>query len=142
MPKNFSRIWIHAVWATKAREPLLHKSWRKELFKHMLANAKEKKIGLDFINGIDDHVHALVKLKPTQAFSNVVKNIKGESSRWINKRGYMPDELLFCWQTGYSAVSVSPDRLPQVRRYIANQEAHHQVISFEEEISDFEQYED
>ncbi len=77
---SFVKIYIHAVWATKKREPFLKKSIRPILFQHILNNAREKGIHIDFINGVEDHVHCLISLNPSQTIANVMQLIKGESS--------------------------------------------------------------
>ena len=125
MSKSRIAIWLHVVWSTKYREPLLDKKWRIDLFKYIQTVCKEHKIKLDFINGVEDHVHILLQLGATQNIGRIMKVIKGASAVWINKQGYMPDEFLFSWQNGYGAFSVSPDRVEIIRNYIRRQEAHH-----------------
>ena len=142
MPQSFSNIWIHATWATKLRLPVLDKKWRITLFKYILEDAKNNNIYLDFINGVEDHVHILFKLHPTQTVSKIMKSIKGTSSRWINQQNYMIDEEVFSWQDGYGAISVSPDRIPTVRNYIKKQEIHHQSKTYDEELRQFRMYDD
>ena len=78
-------MWIHLVWATKKREPLLDKTLRLKLFSHIRENALAKNIHIDFINGYIDHIHLLVSLNADQTIANIVQLIKGESSYWINK---------------------------------------------------------
>ena len=78
-------MWIHLVWATKKREPLLDKTLRLKLFSHIRENALAKNIHIDFINGYIDHIHILVSLNADQTIANIVQLIKGESSYWINK---------------------------------------------------------
>jgi len=142
MPQSFSNIWIHATWATKLRLPVLDKKWRFVLFTHILEEAKNKGIRIDFINGVEDHIHILFKLHTTQTVAKIMKTIKGASSRWINEQNYMEDEEIFSWQDGYGAISVSPDRIPMVRNYIKNQEIHHQSKTYEEELKKFRMYDD
>ncbi len=132
MPQNLSIIWLHAVWSTKDRQRILFKSYRYKLFKHVKDYAAEKGIMLDIINGVEDHIHCLFRLKPTQNPAKVIKLIKGESSFWINKNVILDDK--FQWQVGYGIFSVSQNDVMQVRRYIYNQEEHHKSISHEEEL--------
>ncbi len=140
MTRSYINIWIHTVWSTKHREPLLAKKWRIELFKKMRQIAEEKEYKLDFINGVEDHVHCLFSLKATQNIAQIMKNVKGVSSRWLNQQDYI--EGAFTWQEGYYAISVSPDRVPTVRNYIRNQEQHHKTSSLDDELKQFEKFED
>jgi putative transposase len=129
-------VWVHLVWATKFRKPLLLKCIRKNVFRHMRKNAKEHRIHIDFINGHFDHVHVLVALRADQTIAKTVQLIKGESSRWINMHRLTSET--FDWQNGYFAVSVDERNLNQVRNYIRNQETHHFEKTFIEECIAFE----
>src|SRR5215510_1787484 len=119
----FVKVWIHFVWSTKDREPMLTENVRPKVFQHIRDNAKEKGIYLDFINGHVDHVHCLISLGTGQEIEKIVQLIKGESSHWINKNKLCRGR--FSWQDEYFAVSVSESVLDSVRQYIANQEEHH-----------------
>lgn len=126
------RIWIHAVWATKRREPLMaNKNKRIELFKHIKAYAKEKKIYLDFINGESDHVHVLISMACDQNIAQIMKLLKGESSHFANQQPMF--EVDFDWADDYYAVSVSQSQVGAVRNYLKGQEVHHRNKTFEEE---------
>jgi REP element-mobilizing transposase RayT len=130
-----TRIWIHLVWSTKNREPLLQKEIRAKMFEHIGQNAKSKEILLDSLNGYVDHVHALIRLKPDQSLSKVVQLLKGESSHWANAEQLT--ETHFEWQDEYFAESVSESGLQAVRDYIKNQEVHHRRKTFGEEYAEF-----
>ena len=126
-------IYIHIVFTTKNRFPFLDTiQIRKEVWKHIFENAKCKNIHIDMINGYCDHCHILLSLKSSQNISQVLKLIKGESSRWINESKLLLEK--FEWQNDYYAISVSNSHLARVRNYIKNQEAHHSKSSLEEEI--------
>ena len=130
------RIWIHAVWGTKNREPLMsNKNKRIDLFKHIKAYAKEKKIYLDFINGEADHVHCLISMACDQNIAQIMKLLKGESSSWASKQNLFGVE--FDWADDYYAVSVSQSGVETVRSYIKNQEEHHRKKTFKEECEQF-----
>ncbi len=131
----FIKVWIHFVWSTKNREPMLTKDIRQKVFEHIKENAKEKDIFLDFIGGYIDHVHCLISLGTGQEIENIVQLIKGESSHWINKNKLCRGK--FGWQDEYFAVSVSENVLKNVRKYIADQEEHHQTKTFDEEFEFF-----
>ena len=130
------RIWIHAVWGTKKRLPLMHnRSKRIDLFKHIKSYAKEKKIYLDFINGESDHVHCLISMACDQNIAQIMKLLKGESSHYANEmKLFAPD---FDWADDYYAVSVSQSNVEDVRNYIKNQEEHHKKKTFAEECQEF-----
>jgi REP element-mobilizing transposase RayT len=128
-------IWVHLIWTTKNRYPYLKEKIRVLLLKHIRENALSKKIHLDFLNGVEDHIHALISLKPDQNISQVVRLLKGESSHWINHNKLI--ECKFGWQDEYMAISVEKSRLNQVREYIKNQESHHRKKSFAEEYREF-----
>ena len=131
----FVKIWIHFVWSTKNREPLLTEDIRQKVFQHIRENAKSKDIFLDFIGGYVDHIHCLISLGTDQTIEKVMQLIKGESSFWINKNGLCRGR--FEWQDEYFAVSVSETLVASVRKYIANQEEHHRTKSFDEELEGF-----
>jgi REP element-mobilizing transposase RayT len=130
---SFVKIWIHLVWSTKNREPTLTGNIRKKVFDHILKNARTKDIFVDFIGGYVDHVHCLLFLGKGQEIETVVQLIKGESSHWINKNKLTTRK--FIWQDDYFAVSVSENIVDTVRSYIANQEEHHKISSFDEEFA-------
>ncbi len=131
----YIRVWIHFVWSTKNRNPLLKKEVRQKLITHIKQNAKEKNIYLDCINGYTEHLHCLVSLGSDQTLSKVMQLIKGEASNWFNNN-LMTDEKLN-WQDEYFAVSVSESLLPKVRKYIDSQEEHHLSRPFSKEFDDF-----
>ncbi|MEQ9302119.1 MAG: IS200/IS605 family transposase [Cyclobacteriaceae bacterium] len=127
----YLKIWLHIVWSTKNREPLLEKPIRQRIFDHIRENAKEKGIYIDHINGHNDHVHCLVSLMADQTVAKIVQLIKGESSHWVNQNQITSRP--FGWQTEYFAMSVSQSQVDRVRAYIRNQESHHREVSFAEE---------
>ena len=126
-----TKVWIHLVFSTKNRYPFITKEIRQKVFDHIVENSKAKKIFLHSINGHIDHVHLLIRLKPTQTLSRVVQLIKGESSYWININKIANNN--FEWQDEYFAVSVSEANLTKIISYIDNQEFHHEKISFHDE---------
>lgn len=132
----FIKAWIHFVWATKARQPLLTDAIRPALFAHIKQNAFAKGIFLDRVNGYNDHVHCLVSLGSDQTIEKVAQLLKGESSFWLNNKSGLPSEKLL-WQDDYFAVSVSESGIEAVRSYIDNQEAHHRKKTFAEEYDEF-----
>lgn len=132
----YIKVWIHYVWSTKNREPILTNNFRDLLFDHIKHNARIKNIYLDRINGYFDHVHCLVSLGSDQTIERIAQLIKGESAFWFNnKSGFNTSRLE--WQDEYFAISVSESVLNRVRAYIDNQVKHHQKKTFGEEYDDF-----
>jgi putative transposase len=129
------KVWLHFVWSTKDRHPYLKDEIRTKIFDHIRQNAREKGIHIDFINGYLDHVHCLISLGTDQTLEKTMQLIKGESSFWINKNKLTKTK--FAWQDEYFVVSVNGSTLPSVRKYIANQEEHHQKVSFNDEFEVF-----
>ena len=132
---SFVKIWIHTVWTTKNRQPLLNKSIRDDTFKHINRNALNKGILVDVVNGYSEHVHCLFRLKNDQTIKDILQLLKGESSFWINKQNLIKTK--FKWQKEYYAVSVSESHIGKVFNYIQNQEEHHSTISFDQEFNKF-----
>lgn len=132
MPKTRSSVWLHIIWSTKLRKPLLFRSFRFDLLNYMKKYSTENDITLDVVNGVEDHLHLLIRLKPTQSISFVVNLLKGASSRWINLNADLKEK--FQWQNGYGVFSVSQKDISKVRSYIYNQEKHHKAVSYSEEI--------
>jgi REP element-mobilizing transposase RayT len=132
---SFINVYVHYVWSTKNRKPLLTDNIRYDVFKHIRENAKQKNIYVDFINGYVDHVHCLISLNDELSIGKIAQLLKGESSFWINKNKLTRQK--FSWQDEYMAVAVADDKIDIVRQYIANQEEHHKKISFNEEYQKF-----
>ncbi|CAN5286998.1 IS200/IS605 family transposase [soil metagenome] len=130
MPHSYSAIWIHLIRSTKNREPILIPSLKKEVYAVIHVIAKDYEIHLDCINGPEDHVHLLIRLRTDQSVAEVVKTIKGNSWEHFKEN----PEKYITWQDGFAAFSVSPDNLQRVRNYIYNQERHHKNLSFGDEL--------
>jgi REP element-mobilizing transposase RayT len=133
---SWVRVYVHLVFCTKNREPLLLSSdLRKNMFQHIKTNTAEKDIWLDCVSGWQEHAHCLFSLGKEQTISNVAKLIKGESSFWINHNNLIENK--FVWQDDYWAVGVSESHVQAVRRYIHNQEKHHTKQTFAQEVNGF-----
>lgn len=105
------------------------------MFDHIRENAKTKNIYIDFINGYTDHVHCLISLNDDLSIGKIAQLIKGESSFWINKSNLTKSK--FGWQDEYLAIGVGDDKIPVVRKYIADQEDHHSKMTFAQEYDKF-----
>ena len=133
---SWARVWVHMVFSTKNRKPLLvDKTLRTKVFEHILENARKKEIWIESAGGYKEHVHVLISLGKEQTISKVAMLIKGESSRWINANSFTREK--FSWQDDYWAVSVSESHVEAVKQYILNQEERHEELTFAEEIEDF-----
>jgi len=128
MGKTYHSLWVHLVWGTKYRQPLIVPSLKIPLYDKMREIAWDKNFYLDFINGVEDHVHLLIGLKPTDSIPIIVKDLKGITHTWIREENLT--DTNFHWQDGYAAISVSPNRVPSVRGYIKKQEQHHRKEPF------------
>ena len=108
--------------------------WRGQLISHIAEHAAENGIWIDIMNGVADHLHALISLSSVQSISQIMQIMKGESAHWVNQQGFIRDH--FAWQEEYYAVSVSESGIDGVRWYIRIQEEHHRKRSFDEECED------
>lgn len=135
MSQTYYKIWIHLVWATKERRPLMQKEAREKIVSHIREKARKEGYHIDAINGVADHLHCLISLSPRFSISEVMNKLKGESSHWINSEKIT--RTRFAWQGGFAAFSVSASQVSKVRNYIRNQENHHRKISFEAEAGNF-----
>jgi putative transposase len=135
MVGTYSQIYIQAVFAVKGRENLIHRIWRDELFKYISGIITAKQHKAIIVNGVSDHVHCFIGLKPNMAVSDLMRDVKNNSSRFINERGFVKGK--FQWQEGYGAFSHSHSQIERVYNYILNQEVHHQKQTFEQEYLEF-----
>ncbi|MFN3756046.1 MAG: IS200/IS605 family transposase [Flavobacterium sp.] len=135
MAGTFSQIYIQYVFAVKGRQNLLKKPWRDEVFKYMAGIIKGKNQKPIIVNGVEDHVHVFVGLKPTMCISDLVRDIKNNTSNYINDQKFIKTK--FEWQEGYGAFSYAHSQINNVYNYIAKQEQHHKKKSFKEEYLDF-----
>jgi putative transposase len=132
---SYIKIWIHAVWATKNREPVLKTEILKQICAHIHSNAKDKGIYIDRINGYDEHIHVLMLLKADNSISKQMQLLKGESAYWANQINLIKNNLE--WADKFFAASVSDNKLDNIRAYIDNQQTHHKKQSFLEEYKHF-----
>jgi REP element-mobilizing transposase RayT len=119
MPHSFYKVWIHAVFTTKERQPLITLAIEEHLYSCLYAEFKSMDCSLRIVNGLPDHVHCLFMLGSKKSISEVIKHIKGLSSHCINSH-YSTAEK-FAWQKGYAAFSVSESKLDIVYQYIKDQ---------------------
>lgn len=131
----YVKVMIHAVWGTKNREPFLTHEVRHQVIQHIKENARIKQIHIVEINGYTDHLHCLFGLNADMSIAKALQLMKGESAFWINKNRIIKSK--FEWADEYFAVSVGESSLEPVRKYIRNQEEHHQKKTFMQEYDEF-----
>lgn len=135
MANTCTQIHIQFVFAVKYRNAVIHASWRDELQKYISGITTENGHKLLAIYAMPDHVHVLIGLGPVQSISDLMQDIKGSSSKWINEKKFL--KTRFEWQEGYGAFSYSKSQVPAVITYILNQEEHHGKRTFHEEYLEF-----
>jgi len=135
MANTYTQIYIHIVFAVKGRQNLISKDWKDEIYKYITGIISNESQKLIAINGMSDHIHILVGLKPDKSLSDLVRDIKANSSRFINERNWIDGK--FEWQTGFGAFSYNHSQLTNVINYIKNQEEHHKKKTFKEEYIEF-----
>jgi REP element-mobilizing transposase RayT len=131
MPHSYNRIWIHAIWSTKERFPSINSNVETILYPFIVEQFKELGCPVRIINGMPDHIHCLFLLNPQKTIADIIKQIKGSSSHYINQQSNLCDK--FAWQTGYAAYSVSESGVDRVYEYIFKQKEHHQKRSLQAE---------
>ena len=127
---SYTSLYYHIVFGTKLRKPLLVDSLRADVCKYMAGIVTNKDGHLIEIGGIDDHLHLLASCSPKRALAEFIRDVKANSSKWINEQSRFKD---FAWQPGYGAFTVSISQLEVVQRYIRNQTEHHRRQSFADE---------
>ena len=131
MAGTYSQVYIQVVFAVNGRQNLIGKSWKEELNKYIAGIVKGKEQKSIIVNGMPDHIHTFIGLKPVMAISDLVRDIKNNSSKFINDRKFVRGK--FSWQEGYGVFSYSHSHISRVYNYILNQEKHHQNITFKQE---------
>lgn len=131
MANTYTQMYIQIVFAVKRRQNLIQKKWKDELHKYIcgIVNGKGQKVYA--IGGVEDHIHILVSIKPNIAISDLVRDIKANSSKWINENEFVRGK--FQWQEGFGAFSYAQSQLDNVIAYVNNQEQTHQKKTFKDE---------
>lgn len=131
MANTYTQIHIHAVFAVQNRDCIIRDTWKDELYKYITGIIKNNQHKPLAINGMPDHVHVLFGMRPSQSLSDLMQDIKGSSSKWINEKKFT--KYRFSWQEGFGAFSYSKSQLSNVIVYINNQKEHHRIKTFIEE---------
>jgi putative transposase len=135
MANTYHQIHIQSIFAVKKRTGLIQKEWKDELYKYITGVIQKYDHKLLTINGMPDHVHIFFGMRPTQSLSDLIQDVKGGSSKWINEKKFI--KAKFEWQEGFGAFSYSKSQASRVIAYIQNQETHHRKITFLDEYKKF-----
>jgi len=135
MAGTFTQVYIQVVFAVKNRSNLLQKPWCDDVFKYMAGIIKNKGQKPIIVNGVADHVHLFFGLKPSMAVSDLIRDVKNNTSNFINEQKWVRGR--FAWQEGYGAFSYAHSQIDNVYNYILNQEKHHRKRTFREEYLEF-----
>ena len=131
MPKSYTNLLYHLVFSTRDRRPIITVDRRPRLYEYVGGMIRQFGGIALTIGGIEDHLHLLAKLRPDRALSDILRDLKANSTGWMHE--VFPDAKDFSWQKGYGAFTVSSSLVPAVSKYIANQETHHKKQSFRDE---------
>jgi putative transposase len=131
MANTYSKIHLQFVFAVKNRQCVIKKHWKNDLYKYMTGIIQNYDHKVLAINGMPDHIHIFIGMRPTQSIADLMQQVKGDSSIWINQNKLTLGK--FSWQEGYSAFSYSASHVSRMINYVKNQEIHHKKISFLEE---------
>lgn len=135
MSDTFTQIYIHVVFAVKGRQNLISAANREELHKYITGVVQNRDQKMLAVFCMPDHVHMLIGFKPAMSVSDLVRDIKANSSKFINEKKWVIGK--FNWQEGFGAFSYSKSQQDDVVRYILNQEEHHKIKTFKDEYLDF-----
>lgn len=134
MPGTYSQIYIHLVFSVKGRQSLIHAKWEERLYQYITGIVQGKEQKMMAINGMPDHIHILIGMKPSCCLSDLVREIKKSSNEFIKDNNFTTQK--FSWQEGFGAFSCSKSHMNNVVRYILNQKEHHKKSTFKEEYID------
>lgn len=132
---TYTQIHIQLIFAVKHRDALIRTNFKEEIYKYISGIIQNHNHKVLAINGMPDHIHILIGMRPNEALSKLVNEIKSSSSKFINEKRFLP--VRFEWQKGYGAFSYGKSQIDNVVKYIANQEKHHQKKSFKDEYLEF-----
>ena len=135
MPNSFTQIHIQAIFAVKYRDAVIQNSWKDDLHKYITGIVKNNRHKMLSINTMPDHLHMFFGLRPRQSLSDLMQQVKGDSSEWINKKKFTLGN--FQWQEGFGGFSYAKSQISVVCNYIQNQEKHHKKKTFLEEYEAF-----
>ena len=135
MANTYSKLYVQVIFAVKHRYNSISKQWENELYKYISGIVKGTSNKLHAIGGVHDHIHLLISYRSSVCLSDLVRDIKSNSSGFINRKGFLQSG--FQWQKGYGAFSYGHSQVPDVIQYIKNQKEHHKHLTFREEYRSF-----
>jgi len=135
MANTYTQLYVHIVFAVKGRLNLITKKWKEKLYQYITGIINNKNQKLMIINGMPDHLHLLIGFKPDCSLSDLVRDIKANSSKWINDNRFVMGR--FEWQTGFGAFTISQSQIKTIINYILNQEEHHYKKTFRDEYIEY-----
>jgi putative transposase len=135
MANTFTQIHIQAVFTVQNNDCVIRESWKEELFRYITGIVQNNGHKMLAINAMPDHIHLFFGMRPTQSLSDLMRDIKSDSSKWINEKKFI--QAKFSWQEGFGGFSYSKSHVDNVINYIKNQQEHHKKITFIEEYLDF-----
>jgi REP element-mobilizing transposase RayT len=135
MANTYTQIHIQTVFTVSNRDCIIKKTWKNELYQYITGIIQNHGHKVLAINGIPDHIHILFGMMPTQSLSDLMQDVKGDSSKWINQKGFIQSR--FSWQEGFGGFSYGKSQIDYVIDYIKNQEIHHRKKTFIEEYLEF-----
>jgi REP element-mobilizing transposase RayT len=131
MADTYTKIYVHVIFTVQGRQNLISKQHKDELYKYITGIIQNKKQKVIIINGMPDHIHILIGIKPDIALSDLIRDVKANASSFINEKRWIMGK--FSWQEGFGGFSYSHSQLDSVANYIRNQEKHHSKKTFREE---------
>lgn len=135
MPNTYTQIHLQLVFAVQNRISLIQNSWKNDLYRYITGIVQNNNHKMIIVNGTPDHLHVVIGMRPVQSLSDLMQDIKGSSSKWINDNKFITGK--FQWQEGYGAFSYSKSHLTALINYVKNQETHHNKKTFLEEYKEF-----
>ncbi len=135
MANTFTQIYIQIVFSTYQRQDMIRNEIKDDIYKYITGIVQNKHHKLIVINGMTDHIHIFIGMKPNESISDLVRDIKKDSSKFINSNGWIRGK--FQWQEGFGAFSYGHSQINDVIQYIQNQETHHKKLTFKEEYVNF-----
>lgn len=135
MANTYTQIYIQTVFTVQNRISLIMPRWQDDLYKYITGIVQNNGHKLIAINGMPDHIHLFIGMKPDQSLSDLMQDVKGDSSKWVNSKGLINGK--FEWQAGFGGFSYSISQIDAVVKYISSQKVHHQRKSFFQEYVEF-----
>lgn len=135
MANTYTSLYTHVILVVKFRKSLIDTSWQDELHKYICGIISNRGNKVFSIGGMPDHLHIFLDVNPVESLSDLMRDIKSCSTKWINKKKF--NESKFQWQAGFAAFSYAKSQLHTVANYVENQEAHHKKKSVQKEVKQF-----